>query len=691
MPLRSLLLLGLLLASLAPAVAADKATELVRPTLHPAGSIAPGGRVAVVVSLAIAPKWHLYWSNPGDSGMPPEIAWRLPTGWKADPPRFPVPERLVVSELVSFSYHDRLDLIVDLHAPADAAPGPIELKAKIDFLVCKEACIPGSAEVATVLTVAPVSAPDPAQAPRLAEAESRMPVAADATMRIASHRTADAVELTVSGTGLPSPPEAPFLPAAEGVFRLDVGQVASADETTWKLRIPLAAGATVPERLTGLLIGLPTSPGLRIDQAFADTVAAASVPAAAQTAPPAPRSGGSLLGAIAAGLLGGLILNLMPCVLPVLALKVLSTTRARAEGRPLLGPALGYAAGVIATYLALAAVLLVLRAGGTQLGWGFQLQEPGMVLALAAVFVLLAANLAGAFEIGLAATRVDAGRGGSFLNGVLTTVVATPCGAPFASVALGFAAVAPAAEAIAVFVAMGVGLAAPMVLVAVVPGAARLLPKPGAWMEDLKKVLAIPMLGAAGWMLWTFAALSDGEASLAVLAVGVPLLLLAAGAWGRYQATASRIALGVVLVAGLGAIALGAWSAGKPKGTASGEAVTHGWQPWTPEREAQLRAAGTPYLIDFTAAWCLTCQANKRTTLHQAEVLAALRERGVETLRADYTARDPAISAALAARGRASVPTYVLDLGGGRETVLPDLLTPGIISDAIAPLPRKQP
>lgn len=687
MLLRPLFILGLLLAGLAPALAADKSADLVRASLHPTGSVAPGGHVAVVVSFAIAPKWHLYWTNPGDSGMPPGIAWHLPAGWKADPPRFPVPERLVVSELVSFSYHDRLDLIVGLHAPTDAAPGPIELAAKIDFLVCKEACIPGSAEVTAMLTVSTSATPDPAQAQRLAEAEARMPVATDATVRIASRRTADAVELTVSGNGLPTPPEAPFLPAAEGVFRLDMGQVASADSTTWNLRIPLAAGATAPERLAGLLTGLPGTPGLRIDQDFTAAVGSATAITPSVTAAAQPRGG--LIGAIAAGLLGGLILNLMPCVLPVLALKVLSTTRARAEGRPLLGPALGYAAGVIATYLTLAAVLLILRAGGTQLGWGFQLQEPGMVLALAAVFVLLAANLAGAFEIGLAATRIDAGRGGSFLNGVLTTVVATPCGAPFASVALGFAAVAPAAEAVAVFVALGVGLAAPMVLVAVVPGAARLLPKPGAWMEDLKKVLAVPMLGAAGWMLWTFAALSDGEASLAVLAVGVPLLLLAAGAWGRYQATASRVALGVVVIAGLAAIAVGAWSAAKPKGTASGEAVSNGWQPWTAEREAQLRAAGTPYLIDFTAAWCLTCQANKRTTLHQAEVLAGLRERGVATLRADYTAREPAISAALAARGRASVPTYVLSLGGDRETVLPDLLTPGIIRDAIAPLPRK--
>ena len=684
MPFRPLLCL--MLSTLVPLLAMDKAADLVHGSLLPTGSVAPGGQVAVVVTLVIAPGWHLYWSNPGDSGLPPKIAWRLPTGWKADPPRFPVPVRQVDSGLVSYAYHDRLDLLVDLHAPGDAVEGSVRLAARIDYLACKQSCIPGSLEVGADLQVAPTAAADPAAAKALAAAAARMPVAPQqAGVRVASTRTADGFDLTIQGGALPAPVAAPFLPADAGAFQLDARQVVSADAGTWKLRIPFAADGTAPQRLAGILIGVPGSAGVRIGDADpAEPPLSVATPAAIQAQPR-----GGLLAAIAAGLLGGLILNLMPCVLPVLALKVLSTTRARAEGRPLLGPALGYAAGVIATYLALAGGLLALRSGGTQLGWGFQLQEPGVVLTLAAVFLLLAANLAGAFEIGLAATRVDASRGGPFLNGVLTTVVATPCGAPFASAALGFAAVAPAAEAVAVFIALGVGLAAPMVLIAVLPGAARLLPKPGAWMEDLKRILAIPMLGAAGWMLWTFAALSDGEASLAVLAVGVPLLLLAASAWGRFQSTSSRTALALVLVAGLAACAVGAWSAGKPKEAASGGSAVHGWQPWSAAREAELHAAGTPYLIDFTAAWCLTCQANKRTTLHQPEVLAGLAEHRVALLRADYTARDPAIAEALAARGRASVPTYVLGSGDGRETVLPDLLTPGIIAEAIAPLPRK--
>jgi thiol:disulfide interchange protein DsbD len=374
-------------------------------------------------------------------------------------------------------------------------------------------------------------------------------------------------------------------------------------------------------------------------------------------------------------------------MLPVLSLKLLAMARLREAGGSPVRHAMAYAGGVIATFLALAVGLLVLRALTGTVGWGFQLQEPLVVLALALLFLLVAANLAGLFEVGLAATRVAPGGGSAFLNGALTTIAATPCGAPFASAAFGFAAVAPAAESLAVFAALGVGLALPAVLVAVIPAAGRLLPRPGAWMEDLRRVLAVPMLGAAGWMLWTYAALAGSESSFLVMVVIIPLVVLAAGAYGRWQG-GNRGALGLCLAAVIGAGAVTVWVATAPR-PAQSDSASAGWESWTPQREAALRAAGTPMLVDYTAAWCLTCQVNKRTSLTDASVLQAATAKGIVLLRADFTARDPAIAASLARHDRASVPTYVLTDALGRSTVLPDLLTPGIVLDAFANLRSK--
>jgi thiol:disulfide interchange protein/DsbC/DsbD-like thiol-disulfide interchange protein len=678
------LLLLLVVGTLA---AADPfgAASLVRGEVTPASAVPPGGRVEVAVTLRIAKDWHLYWSNPGDSGMPPRLTWRLPAGWTASAPAFPVPERRVDAGLVSFAYHDAATLVVAIDAPASAAIGEHAASLRVDYLVCQESCIPGTIDLPVAFRVGPAAEHHPA----VVAAARQLPVPQAAAALTARARVLDgAVLVDLAGAGLTATGDTtPFLPADEGRFRLDTPQAEQITAGSWRLRLTLAAGATLPERLQGVLTGVEGVAGVAIDLPVEAPSAEPATSAGVTTLPTQAATGG-LWAAIIAGVIGGLILNLMPCVLPVLALKALAISKARAAGRPLLGQALGYTAGVMSAFLALAVLLLALRAGGTQLGWGFQLQEPLVVLGLTGLFLLVAANLAGLFEVGLAATRVDAGGKGSFLNGVLTTVVATPCGAPFASAALGFAVVAPAGQAIAVFAAMGVGLAAPMLLLAAWPAAAGLLPRPGAWMEDLKRILAVPMLGAAGWMLWTASALVGSEGSFALLVAGVPALVLAAGAWGRFQGSGSRLALVVAIIALAMAVGAGWWAAGR--GGPQPAAAVAGWQPWSPARERDLRTTKTPYLIDFTAAWCLTCQVNKRTTLHTAAVEAALAERGVVRLVADFTARDADITQALAARGRASVPTYVLSLGD-REIVLPDLLTPGVITDAIAPLPRKIP
>lgn len=638
----------------------------------PGGPVAPGGTVEVAVELRMAERWHVYWSNPGDSGMPPRLTWTLPAGWSAEAPRFPVPERLVESGLTTFVFHDRLVMPVRLRIPPDAAPGEVSLGLAAEWLACKEACFPGSGSTTVAVTVAPGAsgAPTPAVAAALA-ALPRTPD--EAGVRISAAAAAGGIQLRVSGT-LPEPPRHPVIPAAEGVFRLDAPAPVR-DGGDWLVTLPLDAGAAAPARVAGLLTGLPGVPGVAFD-----------VPVTAAAPAPVAGPGIGLWAALAAGLVGGLILNLMPCVLPVLALKALAFARLREQGHSALREALLYTAGVLATWLALAAVLLALRAAGVGLGWGFQLQEPGIVLALAVLFLLVAANLAGLFEVGLAATRLGGAGTGAFANGVLATVAATPCGAPFASAALGFAVAAPAGEALAVFAALGAGLAAPVLLIAAIPAAARMLPKPGPWLEDFKRVLAIPMLGAAGWMLWTFASLAGSDAAFPVLVVLVPAVVLLAGAYGRWQGGA-RGAARLGIAAALVAAATTWWVLSAPPPAAPGSASA--WQPWSAQRERELRAAGSPVLIDFTAAWCLTCQVNKRTALHSAEVLQEAERRGVALLRADFTARDPAVAAALAARGRASVPTYVLVAPDGSEEILPDVLTTGIVRDALTALPQR--
>ena len=333
-------------------------------------------------------------------------------------------------------------------------------------------------------------------------------------------------------------------------------------------------------------------------------------------------------------------------------------------------------------------LLLVLRAGGAALGWGFQLQEQAVVLGLSVLFVLMACNLAGLFEVGLAATRLAPGRGSAFLNGVLTTVVATPCGAPFASAAFGYALAAPALASLTVFAALGLGLAAPVLVAAAWPGLARRLPRPGEWMAELKQFLAIPMIGAAGWMVWTFTALAGAEAAFVVLVLLLPVLVWLAWSWGRWQA--GRPGAGRrTLAAGLATAALAAWILAAPAPAAPGSTLA--WRPWSPAEQQRLQAAGTPMLIDGTAAWCLTCQVNKRTTLHDPKVLAEAAARGVVLLRADFTNRDPALAAELARHGRASVPTYLLIDRTGATTVLPDLLTPDLVREALSTITTGDP
>ncbi|MDE2276416.1 MAG: thioredoxin family protein, partial [Burkholderiales bacterium] len=406
--------------------------------------------------------------------------------------------------------------------------------------------------------------------------------------------------------------------------------------------------------------------------------------------------------ALLLALAGGVLLNLMPCVFPVLSLKVLGFARHAHDRRALLAGGVAYTLGVVLSFVALAGVLLALRAGGQQLGWGFQLQSPVVVAALAALFTLIALNLAGVFEVGsLLPSRWAAAQArhpvlDALLTGVLAVAVASPCTAPFMGASLGLALTLPAAPALAIFATLGLGMALPYLAASAWPRLAALLPRPGVWMQHLRTLMAFPMLATVVWLVWVLGQQVgiDGAATLLLL-----LLALAFAAWALGSPTLGPLArrgfgaTALVLVAGAlvwAAPVLHGSAVTQPAGPGAGAEADGAWQPWSPERVAQGQAQGRPVFVDFTAAWCVTCQFNKRTTLHDAAVQRDFAARHVLLLRADWTRRDPAIGAELARMGRSGVPVYALfPPGGGGPRLLDEVLTPGEVRGALAALPAR--
>ncbi|HEX3729910.1 MAG TPA: thioredoxin family protein, partial [Opitutaceae bacterium] len=446
-----------------------------------------------------------------------------------------------------------------------------------------------------------------------------------------------------------------------------------------------------PERLMGVLTAPAgwapdgSLPGLRIDTAFSTAAASAATGEAAQAeAPPAT---GGLLATLGLALVGGLILNLMPCVFPVLGLKIIGfVNQAGHDRRKVVEHGLAFAAGVLLSFWALAGALAALRAGGAELGWGFQLQSPAFVFALAALMLVFAMNMSGIFEFGLRATSVGSGLqsrsglAGSFFTGMLATVVATPCSAPFLAPALGAALALSTGESFLIFTAIAVGLATPYLLLSAFPAAVKVLPRPGAWMETFKQLLAFPLYGTVGYLCWVLAG-QVAENDLLMVFFGLVLVAMGAWAYGRWSAPgASPRSARLALLAGLALAGLGGWVAW-PTPPAP---MAVDWQKWSPDAVAALRADHRIIYVDFTARWCATCQANKKLVFHSDKVLHAFRDKNIATLRADWTNNDPAITAELARYHRSAVPFDVLWLPDNPEPViLPSLLTPGIVLDAV--------
>ncbi len=666
----------------------------------------PGKPLTVALRLAMQRGWHTYWRNPGDSGLATTLAWTLPQGMSAGPIQWATPKPLPVGPLVNYGYDGEVLLLVDITAVPDFLSGKsATLNARADWLVCKEICIPEGVDLALTLPIATQSDIDPRWGKAIADARASLPRALDGWHVVATGK-GDKVELALSPDSAASNPGTlRFFSYAEGKIEAGGAQTQERDGTTTRLLLPVA-NQRVGEfaRVAGVLTASDGFGGARavtIDVPLAGAVtagskavtggAAAAPTTLADVDPPLP-----FVVALVFAFVGGVLLNLMPCVFPVLSLKALGFAT-HGEGRTLARRhGLAFAAGVIVSFWILAGALVALRAAGTQLGWGFQLQSPVVVAGLAILFFVLALNLSGLFDIGRllpsAVTSWNAKNPyvNDALSGVLAVVVASPCSAPFMGAALGYALTESVAVTWITFTMLGLGMALPYVLLMLFPGWRGRLPRPGPWMVRLRQLLAFPLYATVIWLAWVLGAQLDNNA---VARLGASLLLVAFALWAwQLRRAGGTRGWGVGALAALAGAVVAAWPIMGATGTAPGEgasasvAETGPWQSYTPDRVAQLTGDGRAVFVDFTAAWCVTCQVNKQLVLNTDAVQDAFAKSKVTLVRADWTRRDPAIGKALAALGRNGVPVYVLYRPGQGPLLLPEVLQQRNILEALATL-----
>jgi thiol:disulfide interchange protein DsbD len=651
-------------------------------------AVAPGQHFTVALEQRIQPHWHTYWVNPGDSGQATSIDW---TGAQAGPIQWPTPAVQAIGPIVNYGYEGSAALLVELTVPADARPGGrFKPTAEVRWLVCKDVCIPEQVSLGLDLAVAatPQAGADAAQ---IEEWRGLIPKPAPFAVSLAA--APQGVRLAGKVEGVT---KAWFFASTGGAVAHSAPQPFKADGAAWSLDLPagdepLKAGQplagvlvlTTPGGEQAWAVSGPMPEGAGKGPGPADLGAPEASPAAAAVAPVDDLG---LLPALALALVGGLILNLMPCVFPVLSIKALALVN-RGNHR---GEGLAYTAGVLASFALLAGVLIALRSAGQQVGWGFQFHSPVFVLVVAYVLFLVGLSLSGLFEVGGSITGLGsglaarAGLSGSFFTGVLAAVVATPCTAPFMGAALAFALAQPAAVMLAVFLALGLGLALPFLVLAFWPAAQRWLPRPGAWMDTFKQALAFPMYAAVVWLLWVLAQQTgpDGVA----LALG-GLVLMGFGLWWRRASGASALGTGAALASVVLALAGAAWvrplAAEEQPGAHVGSGGT---EAYSAERLAELRALGKPVFVNLTASWCISCLVNERVALSRPEVKDAFAKAGVVYLKGDWTREDPRITAVLKAHGRSGVPLYLYYAPGAAEAqVLPQILTPGLVVEALSP------
>jgi thiol:disulfide interchange protein DsbD len=670
----------------------------------------PGDTVLAGVVLNMPAGWHTYWRNPGESGLATTITWTLPADLSAGEVQWPAPEKLVVDDLVTYVHDGEIVLLVPLKIAANAAPGPRSLNAKVAWLECMEACLLGEAQVQANLTVGSVLQPS-AEAARLDAAQRAIPLPDPAlAVRAAWTRppTGETNELVISGATLDHFTPGDFLAYPSEAYEVQPAvKVLAADAGQFRLtKTVKRLGNAFPARIAGILWqpgrdGQP--PAAREVELTPGSSEAAGVKGSLPI-PVAP-SGVSLLAMLGFAFLGGLILNIMPCVLPVIALKILGFVQQHKES-PARVRQLGvmYAFGVLVSFLVLAGAVISVRQAGGAASWGMQMQNPFFRFALLLIVMLVTLNLFGVFEVTLSGRAMGAAAGlaskegaaGAFFNGVLATALATPCTAPFLTVALGFAFTQSALVVVLMFVATALGLALPYVVLSCQPGWLKFLPKPGAWMLKFKVAMGFPMLATAVW-LFDLNASSYGEGGVLWLGLWLTLLALALWVWGelfqrgmRRRGLAAATAFALV-VFGYVYVLEGEldWRHPVSGSPAAGMAPARGdgiaWQPWSAAAVEQVRATGRPVLVDFTARWCLTCKANEKFALDVPSVRTKLKETGAVAFRADYTNPDPRITEELKRHGRAGVPLVVVFPKAANQPgiVLPATLTPGIVLEAL--------
>jgi len=690
-------------------------------------SAAAGQTFFVALELEIRDGWHTYWRNPGDSGQATKLVWTLPPGFAAGDIQWTTPHRFELPPLVNYGYAKHAVHLVEVTAPPNLAPGGrAQLRAKASWLVCSDVCIPEGADLSLSLpTSSQPGAIDPASADLIAAARAELPIAAPA---VASARV-EGGQLVIAlgpewGATLAQIKDLAFFPYDDGAIEYAAPQTLTRKPDELDLAVKLGYQLP-PSPIRGLLLATEQSGSesvavpLQIAAALPAGAAAAAAAAAgpefarapigapAPAKPAGPGIGVLLLFAI----LGGLVLNLMPCVFPVLSIKALGLVeQAKKHPAAVRTKGLVFAAGVISSMLALAAVLLALRAGGEQIGWGFQLQSPLFVTLMAYLLFAVGLNLSGVFEVGggLAGIGDSLTQGdsyhASFFTGVLTTLVATPCTAPFMAAAVGAALTQSPLVALAIFSALGFGLSLPYLSLSFAPWLRRALPKPGAWMDTLKQVFAFPMYGSAAWLIWVLAQQQTAILGLGAALAGAILIGLAAWSYQKSKSSGSvgrAASLATAMIAVFVAVLLPVQLARAPLigaasaatvGSAGGALDKEAWQIYDAARVEELKAAGKPLLVNFTASWCLTCLVNERNAFGDAEVEAVFHAKGVTLMKGDWTNRDPAITKALSEFGRAGVPLYLVynaKPGSTEPLVLPQLLSASVVRDAFAALPNR--
>ena len=714
--------------------------------------VEPGKTVMVGLQITHKPEWHTYWKNSGDSGQPTELQWTMPAGVTAGDIQWPTPKKIRIGTLANYGYEGTVLLPVPLEVSQMFKPGvlsnDLEVKLKAVWLVCKQECIPEEGEFVIKIPVkgstalsssafAAAKAASPRDVPNLDVGKN--------TARIVTSTSGDKLEFSIHnlpvalrGKTLALYPETAEVLHNAATWGSDAVQ--SWQGEVWTAQMPLSAQRSASPRDMAVVLATEDSQeAYRVQAAVLgdwpkvaapvqvppELAAALKANAASQQAPvnaagqPLHSDAMSFLPALLLALIGGMILNLMPCVFPVLAIKVMGFTQqahlsSRTGGETVGGKSsmvstgVAYTVGVVLSFVALGGLMLALRAGGEALGWGFQLQSPAVVAVLAILFTLIGLNLMGVFEFAnvlpssIATLQAKNPQIDAFLSGVLAVAIASPCTAPFMGASLGFALGLPAWQALSIFAALGVGMALPYLLASVIPAVARWLPRPGAWMDVFKKVMAFPMFATVAWLVWVLGQQSgvDGAGALLLLLVGISMLVWGFSLRGRskWVVTIISIAALVVFIWTTGgfitqslpettvASALGGLQSAASQNGQTGGGQSSSWQAWEPGKVDQLLAKGQPVFVDFTAAWCVTCQLNKKTTLNNADVLADFNAKKVQLLRADWTRRDPAITQALAALGRQGVPVYVLYKPGSAPVVMSEILNHADVRAAIAKL-----